>query len=58
MLRTAKELAAINADGCPAGITLAQADDLETWEFELAVLGDETIYKVALLLFKFCGHAS
>jgi hypothetical protein len=41
-----KELAAINADGCPAGIALAKADDLETWEFDISVLGDETIYRV------------
>lgn len=42
----AKELSVIKAGGCPAGISLARADDLETWEFDIAVLGDETIYKV------------
>ncbi|KAF8307528.1 UBC-like protein [Clavulina sp. PMI_390] len=49
--RLTKELQGLKA-GCPAGISLIQADDLETWIMGLEVLG-ESIYKGEVFALKF-----
>lgn len=41
-----KELAHIKASGTPAGIELVSAENMQEWVFTIAVLGDETVYKV------------
>ena len=43
-----KERVEIEKKGTPPGIALLEADDSGVWIFELAVLGDETVYRVSL----------
>jgi ubiquitin-conjugating enzyme E2 W len=52
--RLAKELTELKKEGCPAGITLVEADDLATWFLTIEVLG-ESVFKgeVFSLRFKF-----
>ncbi|KAA1468423.1 UBC-like protein [Dentipellis sp. KUC8613] len=52
--RLRKELTEIHQEGCPAGITLLQADDFETWILTVEVLG-ESLYKgeTFALMFRF-----
>jgi len=42
--RLAKELKEIQAEGCPVGITLLQADDFQRWHFTIEVMG-ESLYQ-------------
>lgn len=41
-----KELAEIKDNGTPDGIALLAADSMSEWTFTIAVLGDETVYRV------------
>lgn len=41
-----KELNEIRTKGTPPGIELLSADSMMEWVFSIAVLGDETIYRV------------
>lgn len=41
-----KELAEIKDNGTPDGIDLLAADSMSEWTFTIAVLGDETVYRV------------
>ncbi|EIM92113.1 UBC-like protein [Stereum hirsutum FP-91666 SS1] len=50
--RLAKELTEIKSQGCPVGIEILQADDLETWIFTIEVLG-ESQYKSERFALKF-----
>ncbi|KAL7423426.1 hypothetical protein Q5752_001006 [Cryptotrichosporon argae] len=43
--RLMKELSEIHAKGTPPGIALVRADDMAVWEFTVAVLGEETVYR-------------
>ena len=58
-----KELNEIRAKGTPPGIDLLSTggDTMTEWIFQIAVLGDETIYRVCLSGFTCCerglGHA-
>ena len=36
----------IQTKGCPDGIEAIDMSSMSTWIFEIAVLGDETIYRV------------
>lgn len=42
--RLAKELNELKLNGCPTGIELIKADDLQTWVFTVEVLG-ESVFK-------------
>ncbi|KAH7908214.1 UBC-like protein [Hygrophoropsis aurantiaca] len=52
--RLRKELNEINAEGCPCGIKLLNADNFEVWYFSIEVLG-ESLYQgeVFKLMFRF-----
>lgn len=45
--RLGKELAELQADKCPTGITLVEAEDLKTWKLSIEVLG-ESVFKVGM----------
>lgn len=47
---TVKELSDIRTKGTPAGIALLSADTMSEWVFTIAVLGDDTVYKVRYTL--------
>lgn len=52
-----KELAEIKDNGTPDGIALMTADSMSEWVFTIAVLGDETVYRVrSLHAYLSCGH--
>lgn len=45
-----KELTEIRTKGTPPGIELLSADSMTEWIFTVAVLGDETVYRVSTLI--------
>ncbi|KAF8973838.1 ubiquitin conjugating enzyme [Flammula alnicola] len=55
--RLAKELREIQAEGCPVGITLLEANDFAKWLFTIEVMGD-SLYQgeVYTLQFRFDSH--
>lgn len=58
MLIAVKELAEIKDNGTPDGIALMTADSMSEWVFTIAVLGDETVYRVRIMVHAYfaCGH--
>ena len=45
-----KELTDIQTKGCPDGIEAIDVSGMDTWVFGVAVLGDETVYRVCSFL--------
>lgn len=58
MLIAVKELAEIKDNGTPDGIALMTADSMSEWVFTIAVLGDETVYRVRVGVHAYlaCGY--
>lgn len=44
---TVKEMTDIKLNGCPPGIEPLNLESTDTWIFKVAVLGDETVYRVS-----------
>jgi hypothetical protein len=42
-----KELTDIQTKGCPDGIEAIDVSGMDTWVFSIAVLGEETVYRVS-----------
>ena len=42
-----KELTDIQTKGCPDGIEALDVSGMDTWVFSIAVLGEETVYRVS-----------